>query len=160
MPAKKYIIALTPEEREQIQIVARSYRHSERERSRARILLLADQNQPEAGALKEGRALKDREIAEQLKCTPLHVEKTRQRAIERGDVESLKHKPQEKRKPRQLDGAAEAQLTALACSKTHDGRNKWTLQMLADQLIEMKVVDFVSDTTIYRTMKKTRSNPG
>ena len=154
MPAKKYIIALTPEERQQIEIVARSYRHSERERSRARILLLADQNQPEVGALL------DREIAEQLKCTPLHVEKTRQRAIQRGAVESIKHKPQETRKARKLDGAAEAKLTSIACSQMPDGRSRWTLQMLADQLIQLEVVDFVSDTTIYRTMKKTCSSHG
>ena len=154
MPAKKYIIALTPEERQQIEIVARSYRYSERERSRAKILLLADQNQTEGGWLK------DREIAEQLGCTPLHVEKTRQRAIERGAVESLKHKPQENRRARKLDGAAEAQLTTLACSQAPEGRKTWTLQLLADQLIQMKVVDSVSDTTIYRTMKKTHSSPG
>lgn len=154
MPAKKYIIALTPEERQQIEIVARSYRHSARERSRAKILLLADQNQP--GSCHR----KDREIAEQLGCTPLHVEKTRQKAIERGAVESLKHKPQENRRVRKLDGAAEAQLTTLACSQTPEGRKTWTLQMLADQLIQMKVVDSVSDTTIYRTMKKTRSSLG
>ena len=154
MPAKKYIIALTPEERQQIEVVARSYRHSARERSRAKILLLADQNQPDSCHLK------DREIAEQLGCTPLHVEKTRQKAIERGAVDSLKHKPQENRRARKLDGAAEAQLTTLACSQTHEGRSKWTLQMLADQLIQMKVVDSVSDTTIYRTMKKTRLSPG
>jgi Fe2+ transport system protein B len=154
MPAKKYIIALTAEERQQIEIVARSYRHSARERSRAKILLLADENQP------EGCSLKDREIAEQLGCTPLHIEKTRQKAIERGAIESLKHKPQERRRARKLDGAAEAKLTSLACSQTPEGRKTWTLQMLADQLIQMKVVDSVSDTTIYRTMKKTRSNPG
>jgi hypothetical protein len=154
MPAKKYIIALTPEERQQIEIVARSYRHSARERSRAKILLLADQNQPDSCQRK------DREIAEQLGCTPLHVEKTRQKAIERGAIESLKHKPQENRRVRKLDGAAEAQLTTLACSQTPEGRKTWTLQMLADQLIQMKVVDSVSDTTIYRTMKKTRSSLG
>lgn len=149
MPAKKYIIALTQEERQQIEIVARSYRHSARERSRAKILLLADQNQ-------EGTARKDREIAEQLDCTQLHVEKTRQKAIERGAVESLKHKPQERRRARKLDGAAEAKLTSLACSQSPEGRKTWTLQMLADQLIQMQIVDTISDTTIYRTMKKTR----
>ncbi len=149
MPAKKYIISLTQEERQQIQIVARSYRHSARERSRAKILLLADQNQ-------ESSPLKDREIAEQIGCTPLHVEKTRQKAIERGAIDSLKHKPQQNRRARKLDGAAEAKLTSLACSMTQDGRKTWTLQLLADRLIQMQVVDTISDTTIYRTMKKIR----
>lgn len=147
--ATKNSIALSPQERQQIEIVSRSYRHSERERSRARILLFADENQPEG-------ARTNRQIAEAMQCPLRHVEKIRQKAIERGAVESLKHKPQEKRRARKLDGAAEAKLTSLACSQAPDGRNRWTLQMLADQLIQMEVVDFVSDTTIYRTMKKTR----
>jgi hypothetical protein len=154
MPAKKYIISLTQEERNQIEIVARSYRHSARERCRAKILLLADINQP------EGEARKDAQIAQLVGCTSLHVEKTRQKAIERGAVESLKHKPQENRRARKLDGAGEAKLTALATSQAPEGRKTWTLQLLADRLIQMEVVDTISDTTIYTTMKKMRSNPG
>ncbi len=153
MPAKKYIIALAPQERNQVEIVARSYRHSARERTRAKILLLADENQSEG-------ALPDSKIAQQAGCSHSLIEKTRHKAIERGVVESLKHKPQENRRQRKLDGAAEAKLTSLACSQAPDGRSRWTLQMLADQLIQMEVVDFVSDTTIYRTMKKTLSSRG
>ena len=153
MPAKKHIIALSAEERQQIEVVARSYRHSQRERIRAKILMMADQNQPEG-------CLKDEQIAKQLGCSICHVAGTRQKAIERGAIDSLKHKPQERRKLRKLDGAAEAQLTTLACSQAPDGRSKWTLQLLADRLIHMKVVDSISDTTIYWTMKKMLSNPG
>ena len=149
MPAKKHIITLAPQERNQIEVVARSYRHSARERTRAKIVLLADENQSEG-------ALPDSKIAQQLGCSHSLIEKTRHKAIERGVVESLKHKPQENRRQRKLDGAAEAKLTSLACSQAPDGRSRWTLQLLADQLIQMEVVDFVSDTTIYRTMKKTR----
>ena len=153
MPAKKYIITLSPEERQQIEIVARSYRHSARERSRAKILLLADQNQ-------EGGSLKDSDIAQQVQCTHNQVEKMREKAIERGALEALKHKAQERRRERKLDGAAEAKLSTIACSQTPDGRSRWTLQMLADKLLQMEVVDSISNSTICRTMKKTRLNRG
>jgi hypothetical protein len=149
MPTKKYIISLTQEERQQIEIVARSYRHSARERSRAKILLLADENQ-------EGGSLKDHDIAQQVHCTQSQVEKMREKAIERGAVEALKHKVQERRRERKLDGEAEANLSTLACSKAPDGRKRWTLQMLADKLIQMQVVESIDRSTIYRTMKKTR----
>jgi transposase len=153
MPAKKHIIALASQDRNQIEIVARSYRHSARERTRAKILLLADENQPEG-------ALPDSKIAQQVGCSHSLIEKTRHKAIERGAVESLKHKAQENRKPRKLDGAAEAKLTALATSQAPEGRKTWTLQLLADRLVQMKVVDTISDTTIYTTMKKMHSSLG
>lgn len=149
MPRKKYIISLTSEERQQIEIVARSYRHSARERSRAKILLLADENQ-------EGGSLKDSDIAQQVQCTQSQVEKMREKAIERGAVEALKHKAQQGRRERKLDGEAEANLTTIACSKAPEGRKRWTLQMLADKLIQMQVVESIDRSTIYRTMKKTR----
>jgi hypothetical protein len=61
---------------------------------------------------------------------------------------------------RKLDGDAEARLIAIACSKPPEGRNEWTLRLLADRLVELSVVDSVSHMTISRTLKKTNSNPG
>ena len=153
MPTPKYTVALTDQQRQQIQIVARSYRHSARERSRAQILLLADQN-------REAGALNTRQIAQEMQCLPLHVEKTRQRAHERGAVESLKHKQQERRKPRKIDGEAEASLIAIACSQAPKGRSRWTLQLLADKLIQMEIVESIDASTVYRTMKKTHLSLG
>lgn len=153
MPTKKYIISLTPDERQQIEIVARSYRHSKRERDRAKILLLADQSHQEGN-------LKDSDIAHKVGCTPNQVEKMRQKALERGAVESLKHKQQENRPARKLNGVGEAKLSTIACTQAPDGRNRWTLQMLNDKLLEMEVVESISNSTVCRTMKKIRSSPG
>ena len=61
---------------------------------------------------------------------------------------------------RTLDGRAEARLMALACSPPPDGRKRWTMQLLADELIELEVVDAVSDETVRRTLQKTRSSRG
>ena len=153
MPAKKYIIALTNEQRDKLDIVARSYRHSQRERNRARILLLADTN-------REGGSLTDVQIAATVGCQLLTVSKVRERAATRGVVESLAHKEQENRKPRRLDGAGEAQLVTLACSQAPDGRKRWTMQLLKERLIQMQVVETIDEATICRTLKKTRSNRG
>jgi hypothetical protein len=59
-----------------------------------------------------------------------------------------------------LDGAKEAGLIVVACAKAPEGRARWTMQMLADRLVELKVVDRISDETVRRTLKKTRSSPG
>jgi len=93
MPAKKYLVALTQEERQQLQKIAGSNHHSVREKTRARILLLADTNG------KDG-SLKDAQIAGQLRCTSLTVSTVRQRATQRGALPSVKHKEQERRKAR------------------------------------------------------------
>ena len=153
MPAKKHTLALTDEQRTKIDIVARSYRHSPRERNRAKILLLADIH-------REDGCLSDVQIAATVGCQPLTVSKVRERALTRGVLESLAHKEQERRKARRLDGAGEAQLIAIACSQTPDGRKRWTMRMLKERLIEMEVVESIDEATICRTLKKTRSNRG
>lgn len=153
MPAKKYHIALTDEQRAKLDSIARSYRHSKRERDRAKILLLADTRGEAAG-------MEDAPIAQKVGCTLLTVGKVRERAVTRGILESLPHKEQENRKPRRLDGEAEAQLVTIACSQAPDGRKRWTLQLIKERLIQMEVVESIDNATICRTLKKTRLNPG
>lgn len=153
MAIKKHIIALTAEQRAQLGIVSRSYRHSQRERHRAQILLLADIN-------REGGSQSDSQIAPTVGCQLLTISKVRERAVSRGILESLIHKEQENRKGRRLDGAGEAHLVAIACSTTPDGRKRWTMRMLKDRLIELGVVENIDEATVCRTLKKTRSSPG
>ncbi len=153
MPAKKYLVALTPEERQQLEKIAGSNHRSVREKTRARILLLADTQSKDGG-------LKDAQIAGQLRCTPLTVSTVRQRASERGALAAIKHKQQERRKARALDGEQEAHLVALTCSAAPEGRKRWTLQLLKDRLIQMEVVQNIGMETIRRTLKKTRSSRG
>jgi transposase len=149
MPAKRYLVELTSEERQELTKLVSAGRRSARTLTRARILLKADQADG-------GPAWDDGRIADALGCGRRTVERVRQRLVEEGLEAALTHKPQA-RPSRQpvLDGAAEARLIALACSEPPDGRSGWTLRLLADRLVELEVVDSVSYETVRRALKKT-----
>ena len=154
MPAKKYLVTLTPEERQQLTRLTSSGKAAALVLTRARLLLKADQ-------AKGGPAWGDAKIAEALDCGHRTVERVRQRFVEEGLDAALQRKQQDRpSRPRKLDGRAEARLIALACSQPPDGRKAWTLQLLADRLVELRVVDSVCDETVRRVLKKTRSSRG
>ena len=90
----------------------------------------------------------------------MRFDAARQQLVEEGfeAVLTRKHSPASARQ-RIFDGAAEAKLIALACSKPPKGRKRWTLQLLEEQVVELKIVDRASDNTIGRTLKKTLSSP-
>jgi hypothetical protein len=149
MPRKKFIVTLTPEERDHLTRLTSAGKASARTLTRARILLKADQAEG-------GPAWEDAKVAEALDCGHRTVERVRQRFVERGLGAALTHKEQERpRRQRVLDGAAEARLIALACSEPPDGRAGWTLRLLADHLVELEVVESVSRETVRRALKKT-----
>lgn len=149
MPHKKYLVTLTPEERPQLHKLVSAGKRSARTLTRARILLQADQADG-------GPAWEDARIVQALGCGLRTVERIRQRFVEEGLDAALNHKPQERpSRERRLDGAAEARLIALACSKPPQGRARWTLKLLADKLVELEVVESVSDETVRRVLKKT-----
>ena len=148
MPAKKHLVTLTCDQREKAEIVARSYKHSERERKRARILLLCDTNQPQDSP-------KDENVVAQVGVCSFMVEQTRRRFAAGGLQAALSHKPQQNRKPRVLDGEAEAFLIATVCSAPPEGRHRWTLHLLADKLVVAGYTDAVSHETVRQTLKKT-----
>lgn len=153
MSVKKHPVSLTEAQREELTRWSKSQRRSERERKRARILLLADEAQ-------EGGAKKDCDIAQAVKVTPLTVNRVRQRFAERGLGSSLRRKEQERRKPRLLDGEGEAHLIALVCSAPPDGHKRWGLHLLKDTLIEQRIVDTISHEAVRQTLKKMSLNPG
>jgi transposase len=154
MARKTYLVTLTPEEREWLAALVKAGRRSARMLTRARILLKADQAQG-------GPAWPDLDIASALDCGLRTVERVRQRFVERGLEAALSRKPQDRpSRQRKLDGAAEARLIAVACSAAPLGRQEWTMQLLADKLVELEVVESVSDETVRRTLKKTRSSRG
>lgn len=146
---KRYVVNLTPAEREALtQLVGRE-RVSGLKRMRANILLKADEG------------LTDAEIAEDLEVGLVTVERVRKRCVERGIEACLDRKPQDNpSRPRKLDGASEAQLVRLACSEPPAGRPRWTLSLLAGKLVELKIFDSVSKSTIQRGLKKTSSSRG
>jgi len=149
---KKYVVKLSDAEREQLNRLIRSGKHRARQLVRARILLKAD-------ACKAGEGWSDSQIASALETTINTVARTRQRLVEEGFEAALihKHSPASAR-PRIFDGAAEAKLIALACSKPPQGRARWTLKLLETAVVELNIVDRASDNTIGRTLKETRSS--
>jgi hypothetical protein len=87
------------------------------------------------------------------------VERVRQRFVEQGFDAALERKhPDKPARPIKLDGRAEARLIALACSPPPEGRATWTMQLLADKLVELEVVESISDETVRTALKKTRSS--
>ncbi len=111
------------------------------------MLLLADENQP-------GGGWKDADIAQALSAHTRTVERTREKCVEQGIEAALNHTRPQKKRGKVLDGAAEAHLAQLACSEAPDGREKWSMQLLADKLIELEVVETVSKETVRTTLKK------
>ena len=127
---------------------------AEHDDARARILLKAD-------AAPGAPAWKDEDIATALEVGRRTVERVRQRFVERGLDGALNRKQQDRpSRERKLDGQAEAHLIALACSEAPDGRKEWTMQLLADKLVELEIVESISDETVRRTLKKTSSSRG
>jgi transposase len=114
----------------------------------ARILLKAD-------AAEGGPAWSDSRIAEAVEVGTATVERVRKRFVEQGLEAALVRKPQERpSRLKTLDGRAEAKLIALACSPPPEGRKTWTMQLLADKLVELEVVEAASDETVRRCLKK------
>jgi hypothetical protein len=148
MPAKLYRVTLTTEEREELTALVNKGKGLAGKLKRARILLLADEAQENGG-------WKDADIVQALRTSRRTVERTRQKCVELGVEAAINHTQPRKTRSKVLDGEAEARLTQLACSPAPDGHEKWSLQMLADKLIELEVVETVSHETVRTTLKKT-----
>lgn len=147
MPAKIYRVRLTNEERKQLADLVNKGNGPAGKLRRARILLLADEAQENGG-------WKDDDIVSALHTSRRAVERTRQACVETGIEAAINHTRPKNTRTKVLDGAAEARLVQLACSQAPDGRERWTLQLLADRLIELEVVETVSYETVRTTLKK------
>jgi len=151
---KTYKVTLTVEERQALHALIAAGKASALKLARARILLKAD-------AAPGGPAWTDERIAEALEVNVRTVERLRQRFVECGLEAALDRKPQDRpSRLRALDGDGEARLIALACSTPPPGRGCWTLQLLADKLVELRVVDAISGETVRQVLKKTNSSRG
>lgn len=148
----KYRVTLTTDERQQLQDLIASGKAAAKKLAHARILLKAD--------VTDGSpAWPDQKIADALEVSTDTIGRVRQRFVEQGLEAALIRKPQARpSRQRVIDGQAEAHLVKLACSAPPDGRADWTMQLLADQLVELKVVESVSPETVRRTLKKTSSS--
>jgi transposase len=147
--AKVYRVALTADERAELEALVRKGTGAALRLTRARILLKADQGDG-------GPAWPDTAVAEALDVAVNTVANTRQRFVEGGLARALNRKAQDRpSRERVLDGRAEAHLIALACSDPPAGQAHWTLTLLAGRLVELRVVDAVSPSTVRRVLKKT-----
>jgi transposase len=145
--AKRYLVTLTEEERVHLLALTKKGKVSARKLTRAHILLQAD-----AG-------VSDTAIAAALHIGIATVERIRKRFVAEGLDAALTERPRPGGQ-RKLDGKQEAFLIALACSTPPEGRQCWTMQLLAERLVAVQVVEAISDETVRRTLKKTRSNRG
>lgn len=146
MPKKKYIVDLSAEEREQLQLLVRRGKTSVRKLTRAQILLKAADGCP------------DEEIVAALNVGVATVERIRKRFVASG-LGAIEELPRPGKTPK-LDGKAQARLIAEACAQAPEGRQRWTLQLLADRVVQLKLADSCSYELVRRTLKKTRSSPG
>lgn len=143
---KKYIVRLSDEERGECQEVIKNLKGSSQKFRRAQILLKADA---------DGPGWPDLKIAEAFNCRVQTVENLRKRLVVEGFELALEgRKRQEPPTPAKLDGAGEAKLIALRLGKPPAGYGRWTLQLLADELVALEVVDSISHETVRATLKK------
>jgi transposase len=141
-------VTLTDEERTELQGLLGGGKASALKQAQARILLKADCSEG-------GPNWSDSRIAEAVEVGTATVERVRKRFVEQGLEAALVRKAQERpSRLKTLDGRAEARLIALACSPPPDGRKSWTMKLLADRLVELEIVETVSDETVRRCLKK------
>ena len=145
---EKYIVKLTTEERENLLSLLKKGKASANKLMHARFLLEVDE--ADSAAKKKT----DEEIAKQLHVSAKTVARIRKQFVEEGLEVALLRKPHSNPKSRKLNGDQEAHLISLCCSKPPEGRNRWTLRLLANRLVELEIVDSVSPVTISRVLKK------
>jgi transposase len=147
---KKYIVWLDDDERERLQRWVRAGKAAAYKIRHANMLLMADANGP---------AWADEQIAEGLGVSIGQIEHLRRRFVEQGIDACLARKKQDRPsiEPK-FDGEKEAKLIALACGKAPQGRERWSLRLLADRAVELRIVDSTSHETVRQVLQKTRSS--
>jgi transposase len=138
---KKYLVELTEEERDALRALTSRGTIGVRRYKRARALLAADAGESDAG------------IAAQVGLHPATLERLRKRCVEEGLDAALSERPRPGAR-RALDGRQEAHLVALACTTPPGGQKRWTMRLLADRLVALRVVERISDETVRRTLKR------
>jgi transposase len=143
----KYKISLDEKQRHQLVEIISKGKPGVRVYKRAQILLLSEEE------------VENKEIAKRVGVGTATVERVRRKFVEQGLAVAISEKLRPGRQ-RKLDGKAEAFLVATACSDAPEGRSEWTMQLLAERLVELELVDSISDETVRRTLKKTNSSRG
>lgn len=144
----KFKVTLTEQERDELRALVTAGKAAARKMNHARILLLADE-----GEFGPGKT--DLDIVEALGTSVRTVERVRKRFVEEGTDQAVNPKPQPKRPGKvKIQGKVEDKLVELACSDPPEGRGRWTVQLLADQLVMLAYVESVSHETVRKSLKK------
>ena len=154
--SKKYRVYLNGKKRSELSRLVKTGTNKARKLTRARILLLADES---PRGISGGMGKTDKEIIEALGVSARTVAVTRQRFVEEGLDGALNEKPRSGRPPK-FTGRDEAKLTLIACSDPPEGRNRWSVRLLADKLVELDVVDSISRESVRLILKKGISSRG
>jgi len=150
---KAYVVRLSGEERQRLEMLIRKGKSPARRLLKARILLKADVSEA-------GEGWSDSRIIEALDASASMVYRVRKQLVEEGLEAVLSRKQRATPAVSPIfDGEKEAKLIALACSRPPKGRARWTLRLLENKVVELGIVERASDSTIGRTLKKTLSSP-
>lgn len=152
-------IRLSNEERKQLKALISKGVSPARVQTRARVLLMAAERSVSSGGGTRRRTNSNQTIAEALQISARTVSRVRQRFITGGLAAALNDQARPGR-PVEIDGEAEAKLTMLACSAPPEGHLRWTLQLLADRMVELGYVAHISDTWVMKRLKKTNCARG
>ena len=147
MPAKKYIVRLSKEEHKALTKLVKTGKVAAYKRQRAQILLKADVNRSDGG-------LHDKDIAQSLDVGIRTIERVRQRLVEKGFHKVLEREPCKSVRAPYLDGEQEAHLVALSCSEPPEGYSRWTLKLLAKEMVALEYVGSVCPETVRKVLKK------
>ena len=143
MSKKKYIVKLSLSEKKELKSIISLGKHSAKKLLKARVLLKIDQG------------WSDQKISDSLDVTTRTLENMRKQFVEDGFDNFLQGRYSQRRYFRKLDGKQEAQLITIACSEAPKGHSRWTLNMLANEMVRLEYVDDLSYETVRRTLKKT-----
>jgi transposase len=150
---KKYVVRLTTEERSELEHLVKKGKVAAYKRLHAQILLKADISE-------KGPGWTDSQISEAFDVNTKTVERLRQRLVENGlDGAITRAKYQTKSSTIKVDGEVEAHLIALSCNKPTEGRNRWTLRLLADRMVELEYIDSISHESVRQVLKKNQIKP-
>ena len=146
---EKYRVSLTDDERDTLNGLLKKGKVAARKLAHARLLLLADEGQD------------DEAIAKAVAVNPRTINRVRKRLVTEGFLAALDHKPQPPRPDKvKIKGDVEERLIELACSDPPQGRCHWTVQLLADELVVLGLVDRIGIETVRLALKKTTSSRG
>jgi hypothetical protein len=149
--SKHVSVTLTEEQRFTLEGLISSGTAPARTQTKARVLLLLDGSQ--------GKPWTEVEIVSALLCSQAHVGRVRRQFVDEGLEATLYDKPRPGRAPK-IDGAIEAKMITLACSTPPDGHNRWTLRLLADQMVASGYIDSITNVAVYKRLKKMNFNLG